>query len=124
MSIRTASVESGRVLFPKSYDLQLDTRLAGLLGIAEPLTPSESVSKMQLQGLESPKSVKSGKSTGLLLGGIGLLVLSAIGGLNSFSDKPRGPGPGKPGSGESAIPILSVAGGVIGLSLIIGYASK
>jgi len=123
MSIRAASVESGRVLFPKSYDLQLDTRLAGLLGIAQPLTPSQSVSKTYLQGLETPKSVKPGKSTGLLWGGIGLLVLGGIGGLSSYSSKPKGPGPGKSESG-SAIPILSIIGGIIGLSLIIGYASN
>jgi TolB-like protein len=118
MSIRAASVESGRVLFPKSYDLQLDTRLAGLLGITQTLTPSQSVSQMQLQTtMEPPKSLKPGKSAGLLLGGIGLLVLSAVGGLSS--SKPKGPG--KPGS---AIPILSITGGIIGLSLIIGYVSN
>jgi TolB-like protein len=123
LSIRAASVESGRVLFPKSYDLQLDTRLAGLLGTTQTLTSSQSVSQINLQGLEAPKSFKSAKPAGLLSGGIGLLVLSGIGGLSSFSGKPKGPGPGKSGSVESAIPILSIIGGIIGLSLIIGYAS-
>jgi TolB-like protein len=122
MSIRAASVESGRVLFPKSYDLQLDNRLAGLLGITQTLTPSQSISQLYLQSLEPPKSVKPGKSTGLLLGGIGLLVLSGIGGLSSSSSKPKGP-PGKSESG-SAIPILSITGGIIGLCLIFGYASN
>ena len=120
MSIRAASVESGRVLFPKSYDLQLDTRLAGLLGITQSLTPTQSISQMQLQGMEPPKSVKSGQSTGLLLGGIGLLVLG-IGGLSGSLSKPKGPG--KLGPEGSAIPILSITGMIIGLSLIIGYAS-
>jgi TolB-like protein len=122
MSIRAATVESGQVLFPKSYDLQLDNRLAGLLGIAQTLTSSQFVSQMQLQTFEPSKSVKSGKSTGLLLGGIGLLVLSGIGGLSSSFGKPKGPG--KPGPDGPAIPILSITGGIIGISLIIGYISN
>jgi TolB-like protein len=122
ISIRAAAVESGRVLFPKSYDLQLDARLAGLLGITQPLTPSQPASQPYLQNLESPKSVKSGKSAGLLLGGIGLLLFGGVGGLASYSDKPKGPGPGHDKSG-SAIPILSITAGIIGLSLLIGYAS-
>jgi len=120
MTIRAASVESGRVLFPKSYDLQLDTRLAGLLGLIQPLTPSQSISQMQLQIIGPPKSFKSGKSTGLLLGGIGLLALG-IGGLNSSFSKPKGPG--RPGLDGVAIPILSITSGIIGLILIIGNAS-
>jgi TolB-like protein len=121
MTIRAASVESGRVLFPKSYDLQLDTRLAGLLGITQTLTLSQSVSQMQLQTPGPPKSFKSGKSTGLLLGGIGLLALG-VGGLSSSFSKPKGPG--KPGLDGAAIPILSIASGIIDLILIIGYASE
>jgi TolB-like protein len=120
MSIRAAAVESGRVLFPKSYDLQLDTRLAGLLGITQTPTSSRPASQTYLQNVESPKSVKSGKSTGLLLGGIGLLLLGGIGGLVSYSDKPKGPGPDKSGT---AIPIISITAGITGLSLLIGYAS-
>jgi TolB-like protein len=120
MSIRAAAVESGRVLFPKSYDLQLDTRLAGLLGISQPLTSSRSASQTYLQNHESPKSVKPGKSSGLLLGGIGLLLLSGIGGLASYSDKPKGPGHDKSGT---AIPIISITAGITGLGLLIGYAS-
>jgi len=124
LSIRTASVESGRVLFPKSYDLQLDTRLAGLLGTPQTLMPSRSGSQMQVQTLEPPKSVKPGKSTWLLLGGVSLLVLSGIGGLSSYSSKPKGPSPpGKSGSESSAIPILSITGGIIGFCLIIGSVS-
>jgi len=120
MSIRTASVESGQVLFPKSYDLQLDSRLAGLLGITQPAALLQAASKLHLQDVEPSKSVKSGKSAGLLLGGIGLLALG-IGGLASSFGKPKGPV--KSGLGGLAIPILSITGGIIGLSLIISYAS-
>jgi len=121
MSIRATAVESGQVLFPKSYHLQLDTRLAGLLEITQPLTSSQSVPQIHLQTPESSKSVKSGKSTGLLLGGIGLLVLG-FGSLGSNPGKPKGPG--KPEPAGSAIPILSITAGITGLSLIIGYISN
>jgi TolB-like protein len=122
MSIRAAAVESGQVLFPKSYDLQTDNRLAGLLGITQPLKLSQPASQTYLQNLEQPKSVKQGKSSGLLLGGICLLLLGVVGGLASYSDKPKGPGPGHDKSG-SAIPILSITAGIVGLGLLIGYAS-
>jgi hypothetical protein len=64
-------LESGQVLFPKSYDLQMDSRLAGLLDITQSMTLSQSAPQTYSQNLESPKSVKPGKSPGLLSGGTG-----------------------------------------------------
>ena len=78
LSIRAANVETAQLVFPRSYDLQIDSRLAGLLGISDnalsqnqpvqhqPQTPD--ISGKNTEYSPSPFSVKL--SLGLIIGAI------------------------------------------------------